>query len=216
MIQSHTKSHQQARTAWSRDCLLREHAITLGEAIDTSTLKNYSSALNSYLSFIKLHDFPMDPTPDTISSFTVFMSHHIEPRSVSTYLSGICQQLKPYFPNVRPAHHSPLVERTMKGCLQLHRKAVTHKRTLKISDLFIVLHTLARSTLHDDLLFIAMILTGFFALLHLGELTFPNSVKLQNWRKITKRSTVVCLKTSMNSGFHLTKQTLSLKGTTSL
>ena len=35
-----------------------------------------------------------------------------------------------------------------------------------------------------------MLLTGFFALLHLGELTFPNSVKLQNWRKITKRSTV--------------------------
>ena len=78
----------------------------------------------------------------------------------------------------------------MKGCLRLHGKAVTRKRALTISDLFIVLHALAHSTLHDDLLFIAMLLTGFFALLRLGELTFPNSVKLRNWRKITKRSTV--------------------------
>jgi hypothetical protein len=190
-IQSHTKSRQRARTAWSRDRLLRERAIALGEAIDTSTLKNYSSALNSYLTFVRIHDFPVDPTPDTISFFTVFMSHHIEPRSVNTYLSGICQQLEPYFPNVRPARHSPLVERTMKGCLRLHGSAVTRKRALTFSDLFLVLAKLAHSKRHDDLLFIAMLLTGFFALLRLGELTFPNSVKLRNWRKITKRSSVL-------------------------
>ena len=118
MIQSGLRSRQPARTAWPRECLLRERAIALGLAIDHSTLKNYSSALNSYLSFVQIHDFPVEPTPDTLSFYAVFMSHHIEPRSVSTYLSGIFQQLEPYFPNVRAARLSPLVERTMKGCMR--------------------------------------------------------------------------------------------------
>ena len=43
---------------------------------------------------------------------------------------------------------------------------------------------------HDELLFQTLLLTGFFALMHLGELTFPNDVNLRNWRKDTKRLTV--------------------------
>ena len=61
MIQSATRSRQRPRVAWSRDKLLRERAIALGQAIDTSTLKSYSSALNSYLSFIRMHDLSLNP-----------------------------------------------------------------------------------------------------------------------------------------------------------
>jgi hypothetical protein len=106
MIHSHVRSRQPPREAWSRDRLLRERAIVLGLSIDLSTLNSYSSALNSYLNFVRLHDMPEEPTHDTLSFFTVFMSHQIEPRSVSNYLSGICQQLEPYFPNIRPARHT--------------------------------------------------------------------------------------------------------------
>ena len=151
MIRSSRKSRQPARVAWSRDKLLRERAIALGHAIDTSTLNSYSSALNSYLTFVRLHDFPVEPTPDTLSFFTVFMSHHIEPRSVTNYLSGICQQLEPYFPNVRPSRHTPLVDRTMKGCLRLKGTATTRKRALTFEDLFTVLAVLTNSTSHNDL-----------------------------------------------------------------
>jgi hypothetical protein len=191
MITSHVKSRQPPRAAWPRDRLLRERAIALGLAIDTSTLQSYSSALNSYLTFVRLHNLPVEPTPDTLSFFVVFMSHHIEPRSVSSYLSGICQQLEPYFENVRRARHSPLVEKTMKGCLRLYSSPTIRKRALTLSDLKLVLFALSHSTLHDDLLFKAMLLTGFFALMRLGELSFPNTKKLRNWRKVTKRSTVV-------------------------
>ena len=190
MIQSHTKSRQRPRAAWSRDKLVRERAIALGQAIDTSTLDSYSSALNSYLTFVRLHNMPVEPTPDTLSFFTVFMSHHIDPKSVSNYLSGICQQLEPYFPNVRPSRHSPLVDRTMKGCLRLRGKAVTRKRALTFSDLYTVLQKLSNSVNHDDLLFKSMLLTGFFALMRLGELTFPDAIKLRNWKKVTKQSSV--------------------------
>ena len=59
-----------------------------------------------------------------------------------------------------------------------------------VSDLTKVVNVLRQSRNHDDLLFQAMLLTGFFALMRLGELTFPDDIKLQNWRKISKRSTV--------------------------
>ena len=191
MIQSARNSRQPTREAWSRDRLLRERAIALGQAIDTSTLNSYSSALNSYLTFVRLHDLPVEPTPDTLSFFAVFMSHHIDPQSVLNYLSGICQQLEPYFCNVRPARRSPLVERTMKGCLRLKGTPTKRKRALTFDDLRKVLNELSNSTLHDDLLFKAMLITGFFALMRLGELTFPNETRLRNWKKITKRSTVI-------------------------
>lgn len=191
MIRSHVESRQPACTAWSRDQLLQELAIALGQAIDVLTLKCYGSSLNSYLTFVCLHDLPVEPTPDTLSFYTVFMSHHIVPRSVSNYLSGICQQLEPYFPNVCPAHLSPLVDQTMKGCLRLRGSPVTRKQALTFSDLSKVLHDLSLSTHHDNLLFQAMLLTSFFALMHLGKLSFPNDIKLCNRKKVTKRSTVI-------------------------
>ena len=71
MIRSATRSRQPACQAWSRDKLLRESTIALGQAIDLSTLKSYGSALNSYLAFVRMHDLLVDPTPDTLS-FTRF------------------------------------------------------------------------------------------------------------------------------------------------
>ena len=116
MISSSVCARQPPRQPWTCERLFQERAITLGQGIDNSTWKNYGSALNSYLNFIKLHNFPLEPTPDTLSLFTVYLSHHIKPSSVGTYLSGICQQLEPYFPNVRSARNSALVHRTLQGC----------------------------------------------------------------------------------------------------
>ena len=135
---------------------------------------------------MRLHDLPVEPTPDTLSFYTVFMSHHIELRSVRNYLSGICQQLEPYFPNIRPSCLSPLVDRTLKGCLCLRSSPTKRKRALTFDDLSKVLTTLSSSTNHDNLLFKSMLLTSFFALMRLGELTFPNEINLWNWKKISK------------------------------
>ena len=79
MIDSGVKSKQKRCAAWTWECLLHERAIALGQVIDVSTWKNYSSALNLYLLFVRLHNFPVEPTADTISFFTIFMCHHIKP-----------------------------------------------------------------------------------------------------------------------------------------
>ena len=190
MISSSVRSRQPLRQPWTREHLFRERAIALGQAIDNSTWKNYSSALNSYLNFVKMHDFPLEPTSEMLSLFTVYMSHHNKPSSVTTYLSGICQQLEPYFPNVRSARNSTLVHRTLQGCRHRHTVPTSRKCALTLGDLEIVINNLGDSTDYDDRLFIAQLLTGFFALFCLGEMTYPDDPQLRDPRKVTKRNSV--------------------------
>jgi len=99
--------------------LRHEWALALGEVIDLSTQKSYGSAFNSYLNFVPMHHLPVEPTDDTLSLFTVYTSHYIKPDSVNSYLSGICHQLEDFFPDVRKARSSPLVRRTLRGCLRM-------------------------------------------------------------------------------------------------
>ena len=190
MIRGTHKARQPAREVWSRERLVHERAIALGNVLDRSTLSNYSSALNSYLNFVKLHGFPVDPTPETLSFYTVYMCHHVNPRSVNTYLSGISHQLEAHFPSVKEARNSTIVRRTLQGCTRMRGTATVRKRALTTGDLRLVINHYRDSTTHDDLLFIAMILTGFFGLLRLGELVFPDDASLQNWKKVTRRNTV--------------------------
>src|ERR1700728_269001 len=67
-------SRQPCREPWSLERLNYEHSILLGMSIDTSTASTYSSALNSYLTFCKMHGIPINPTPQTLSYYTTFHS----------------------------------------------------------------------------------------------------------------------------------------------
>lgn len=183
-------SRQPQRAAWSHERLVHERAIALGNAIDRSTLQTYGSALNSYISFIHMHNLPLDPNEDTLSLYTVYMAHHINPRSVGTYLSGIVQQLEPYFPNVRESRNSNLVSRTLRGCMKMRSPPTQQKRALTREDLEKVINHFHTSQQHDDLLFVAMLLTGFFSLLRLREMSFPDNVATRDWRKVTRRESV--------------------------
>ena len=79
----------------------------------------------------------------------------------------------------------------MKGCLWLHSTTIKQKQALTVSNLSKVILNLANSKEHNDFLFQALLLTGFFALMHLGELTFHNDISHRNWKKVTKCSTVI-------------------------
>ena len=90
-------SKQPARPAWTLQQLVYERSILLGMAIDTATHLSYTSALNSYLTFCKLHDFDIDPTPETLSLYVTYQSTFINPKSVDSYLSGIVNQMETFF-----------------------------------------------------------------------------------------------------------------------
>jgi hypothetical protein len=159
MINEPDKPRHPIHTTWPCERLLHEHAIAIACAVEPSSTSSYSSAVNSYFTFCPTHSFPVDPTPKTLSFYAVYTAHYIKPDTVSTYLSSICNQLEPFFPEVCASRHHWLVKKTLAGC----------KKML---------------TSFNDSLFLAMLLTGFHGLMHLGELTWPNSKQLQDYQKV--------------------------------
>lgn len=172
-----TVSRQPQRTPWTLETLIRERALALSRSLDFSTRHTYASALNSWLAFIDMHHFDVEPTPDTLSFFVVYMSHQISPRSVKSYLSGLVQQLQAEFPNIREVRQSRLVTRAMKGCLKMLAKPIKRREPLSANDLGYLENRFIHSTNHDDFLFLALLVTGFHGLLRLGEMTFPDNPK---------------------------------------
>ena len=167
--------------------------MALGNAIDASSAASYSSALQSYVTFCRLNGFPIDPTPDTLSFYTVFMCHHIKPDSVNAYLSGICNQFEPFYPHARSNRRHQLVARTLHGCKKLRAVATTRKRPLRRAELCSLRDQYMSSTDHDDLLFFVLLLVGFHALMRLGELVWPDRKALRDYWKVTKRNSVELL-----------------------
>jgi hypothetical protein len=189
MIKISDTSRQPQREPWTIDRLVHERSITLGYSLDTSSFGAYTSALNSYLTFCNAHHFPVDPTPDTLSFYAVYISSYINPKSADSYLSGICRQLEPFFPEVHKNRRSLLVSRTVKGCKRRFGVPVKRKLPLSHDNLLLVINSYP-SPSHDDLLFVAQLLAGFHALLRLGELVFPDKLRNRNFRKIALRHTV--------------------------
>jgi hypothetical protein len=67
---------------------------------------------------------------------------------------------------------------------------VNRKAPLSLANLLFVLDSMVSQPSHDDLLFAAILLTAFFALMRLGELVFSDKRKLRNYRKISLRHSV--------------------------
>ena len=193
MLQVSATSRQPKREAWTMERLVNERSIALGYSLDASSFGAYTSALNSYLTFCNLHHLPVDPTPDTLSFYVVFLSTYIKPDSVNAYLSGICRQLEPFFPDVRQNRKSMLVSRTLTGCMRRFGTTVTRKTPLSHANLLFVIDSLVSNPTFDDVLFIALLLTAFHALMRLGELVFPDKKNLRNYRKIVLRHSVSIL-----------------------
>ncbi|KAH9897713.1 hypothetical protein C8Q73DRAFT_682283 [Cubamyces lactineus] len=78
----------------------------------------------------------------------------------------------------------------MRGFKRLRSKPVVRKRALTRDDLARAVSSFGPSPSHDDLLFVAILLSGFHVLLQLGELVWPDRVELQTVRKLSMRATV--------------------------
>ncbi|KAG2056111.1 hypothetical protein BDR06DRAFT_838431, partial [Suillus hirtellus] len=137
-----------------------------------------------------LHHLPIDPTVNTLSFYVVWLSHHIEPRSVDSYLSGIASRLEETYPDVRKARRSSIVARTLHGCKRRMSSPVQRNLPLSVDDLESVRNTFGPTPGFDDSLFMALLFTGFITLQRLGELTWPDAVQHQSYRKVPMRHTL--------------------------
>ncbi|OAX36359.1 hypothetical protein K503DRAFT_670756, partial [Rhizopogon vinicolor AM-OR11-026] len=102
--------------------------------------------------------------------YVTFMADHINTRSAGNNISGICSQLKEFYPYVRINLCSRLVLCTF--------KPVQCKLPLP------------SPPSHDDILFMAQLLYGFHGLLRLDELVVPDNTKLRVHGKLTLRMSV--------------------------
>lgn len=195
-----TQSHgnRRNRVALPISELRRLHGKILESAWDPSTRRAYRSHLSSYLEFIKLHHLDPDPTTDTLALFIVFMSQFIKPSSIEVYLTGIVHYLAPMYPNIRSSRSSPLIKQTLAGCKKLYNTPIVRKRPLLPSEVEKAGLIYASRHTHDDLLFISMLLCGFFGLLRLGELVYPNDASLDCPRKMSQRNSLTMSPTQIS------------------
>ncbi|EJD54603.1 hypothetical protein AURDEDRAFT_35921, partial [Auricularia subglabra TFB-10046 SS5] len=75
------------------------------------------------------------------------------------------------------------------GCLKMSLHVTRRKTPLSRSDVGRMID-LYQDGPHDDLLFIAILATGFSGLNRLGELVWPDSINLQEYRKVVNAASL--------------------------
>jgi hypothetical protein len=174
-------SRHSPREAWTHEHLYHERDIAIACAVKPSSASSYSSAIRSYFDFCTTHFLPVEPTPDTLSLFTVYMAHYIKPKSVLSYLSGICNQLEPFFPDVRSHRRHWLVTKTLAGCRKMLPSSTSCKRPITRTELTAITQQYPTTASFNNTLFLAILLTGFHGLMRLGELTWFDNKELCNY-----------------------------------
>src|SRR5258708_38316584 len=114
---------------WLLEHFRDECAYAISASLNCSTRCMYSSTVGSYIEFCNFHQFPICPTPNTLSFYIVFMSYHIKPSSIKSYLSGICSELESIWPDILSIHTSAIVSKTLAGCQKLCRSSARRKHT---------------------------------------------------------------------------------------
>ena len=190
MTRHTTKTRRPRRETWSRERLLRERAMAVACSLEPGSVSSYSSDIKSYFDFCTDHSFPFDPTPDTLSLYVVYTSHYIKPKSVGSYLSGVCSQLETFFPDVRTHRRHWLVTKTLAGCRKMFPSDVSRKWPVTRSELATIARSYSQSTSYNDALFLTILLTGFHGLMRLGELTWPDDKRHRDYRKVIMRNSV--------------------------
>jgi len=190
MIHISTMSRQPVQEAWTLACLNAELTINLGMVIDRATHDSYSSALNSYLTFCRLHSLNIKPTQQTLALFVTFQLAHINPKSVDTYVCSISNLLETPFPDVHAAHKSTLISHALQGVKQRNGVPTSCKLPLTRDNLLTIYNVYGPKPPHDDLLFTTQILTGTNCLMRLAELTWPDKLSLRDYRKVSMRHSV--------------------------
>lgn len=102
----------------------------------------------------------------------------MSPSSIQGYLAAIAASYEPIYPDVQLATNSPRVRKVLRGVKVQFTSPTVRKDPLTIPDLIAVAARFWAS--YDDLLFTAMVLTGFHGLHWLGELVLHDSTVHRN------------------------------------
>src|SRR5260370_13266503 len=196
-IQAGVRAHQPKRAAWTLDHLQSQQVIYLSNCLDASTKVSYQSGFNSYLAFCNLHNFDLEPSPETLSFFIAFMVRQSGPsgktlsiRTITSYLSGIAHHLEPFYPIIRSVRKHPLVVKTLQGAEKTDGRSISRKLPIEDEHLRLLIAKLGSSDNFNDCLFLAICFMAYHGLMRLGEIVTPDNPKMLNFRKLSLRRTV--------------------------
>ncbi|KIK72081.1 hypothetical protein PAXRUDRAFT_22427 [Paxillus rubicundulus Ve08.2h10] len=80
---------------------------------------------------------------------------------------------------------------TLKGSFRRFSSPLLHKQPLTRAHLLNIMDQTPRPITHDHLLFRTQVESGFFGLLRLGELVWPDKVALRDFLKLSMRLSVL-------------------------
>ena len=194
-IQAGVRARQPKRAAWTLDHLQSQRVIYLSNCLDASTKVSYQSGFNLYLAFCNLHNFDLEPSPETLSFFIAFMARPsgktLSICTITSYLSGIAHHLEPFYPIIRSVRKHPLVVKTLQGAEKTDGRSISRKLPIEDEHLRLLVTKLGTSTEYDDHLFLAICFTAYHGLMRLGELVVPDNPKLLNFHKLSLHHTMV-------------------------
>ena len=156
-------------------------------ALEKSTVGGYSTSARDYIRFCRLHQLPLEPTPQTLSRYIAYTSLSIA--SGPKYLTGVRHFLHDLYPDFDANRFSPLVRATIRGSKKTRADPVHRKLPLRLSHLSAFLDTARRTKDYDDLLFITIVSCCFYGCHRSGELVLKGKKNI-DWRKIIKRSSL--------------------------
>ncbi|KZT25778.1 hypothetical protein NEOLEDRAFT_1156171 [Neolentinus lepideus HHB14362 ss-1] len=181
-------SFEPPQDAWTIEQLCYEWSVALSFALNQSSKLSYTSALNSYIKFCKMHSFPIEPvflvvvvccSLSLVSFYVMYMPAHIKPHG-----------LESYFPEVQQVQKIQLVLRTLCGCKWHYSQPVSCAQPISLADMQVIYDTLHLSNGHNDKLFLTLLFTGFHALMSLGELVSLDNPALRDFWKMSPWNTV--------------------------
>jgi hypothetical protein len=157
-------------------------------AIEHSTRKNYATGARDYILFCVNHNLPLNPTPETLSRYIAFTSQFIA--SAPSYLSGARHFLSQIYPDFEQNRAHPTVQATIAGARKVWADPIRRKLPLRTAHLLSFLHIADISDDYDDYLFAVILSCAFYACHRMGELLWPNTKSLRDWRKVIKRGSL--------------------------
>ena len=95
--------------------------------------------------------------------------------------------LEPHFEDVQKVHMHPIVTHTLNGMKKMWGNITVKRKRALTSFNLKVLFDCYNSGKHDGILFLMIALTGFHALLHLGEMTQPDTKLKHLYKKLSWR-----------------------------
>lgn len=107
----------------------------LTHALDKSTNQAYDSHLQSYLQFCRNHHILVEPTPQTLTCYIVYMGQFIKLLLIKTYLSGITHRLCPFFSQAKTAWDNNYIKQVLRGTKYLQSTPTTQKEPVAFNDL---------------------------------------------------------------------------------